>query len=62
MNSSMTRVQECALAVIAISVVAIAIAAPIVALGPSASWRARAASGLLMLEALITVVRRVLNI
>ncbi len=62
MNSSMTRVQECALAVIAISVVAIAIAAPIVALGPSASWRAKAASGLSMLEALITVVRRVLNI
>jgi hypothetical protein len=62
MNSSMTRVQECALAVIAISVVAIAIAAPIVALGPSANWRARAASGLTMLEALITVVRRVLNL
>jgi hypothetical protein len=58
----MTRVQECALAVIAISVVAIAIAAPIVALGPGASWRARTASGLTMLEALITVVRRVMNI
>jgi hypothetical protein len=61
MNDSMTRVQECALVVIAISVVAIAIAAPIVALGPSASWRAKAASGLTMLEALITVVRRVLG-
>ncbi|GEM_PF-1290441 len=60
MNNSMTRVQECALAVIAISVVAIAIAAPIVALGPSATWRAKAASGLTMLEALMTVVRRVL--
>jgi hypothetical protein len=62
MDSSMTRVQECALAVIAISVVAIAIAAPIAALGPSATWRARAAGGLSMLEALIAVVRRVLNI
>ena len=62
MTTSMTRVQECALAVIAISVVAIAIAAPIVALGPGAGWRARAASGLTMLETLITVVRRVLNI
>ena len=61
MNDSMTRLQECALVVIAISVVAIAIAAPIVALGPSASWRAKAASGLTMLEALITVVRRVLG-
>ena len=61
MNDSMTRVQECALVVIAISVVAIGIAAPIVALGPSASWRAKAASGLTMLEALITVVRRVLG-
>lgn len=45
MQSSMTHVQECALAVIAISVVAIAIAAPFVALGPSASWRAMAAGG-----------------
>jgi hypothetical protein len=62
MNNSMTRVQECALAVIAISVVAIAIAAPIVALGPSTSWRAKAAGGLTMLEALITVVRRVLGL
>ena len=62
MDNSMTRVQECALAVIAIPVLAIAIAAPIVALGPSATWRARAAGGLTILEALITVVRRVLNI
>ena len=62
MNISMTRGQECALAVIAISVVAIAIAAPIVALGPSATWRARAAGGLTVLEALLTVVRRALNI
>ena len=62
MNNSMTRVQECALAVITISVVAIAIAAPLVALGPSATWRTRAAGGLTMLEALITVMRRVLNI
>jgi hypothetical protein len=61
MNDSMTRVQECALVVIAISVVAIAIAAPIVALGPSANWRAKAASGLTVLEALITVMRRVLG-
>jgi hypothetical protein len=61
MNDSMTRVQECALVVIAISIVAIAVAAPIAALGPSASWRAKAASGLTMLEALITVVRRVLG-
>lgn len=62
MNISMTRGQECALAVIAISVVAIAIAAPIVALGPHATWRARAAGGLTVLEALLTVVRRALNI
>ncbi len=62
MNNSMTRVQECALAVIAIAVVAIAIAAPLVALGPSATWRSRAAGGLTMLEALITVVRRVLGV
>ncbi len=62
MNNSMTRLQECALAVIAISVVAIAIAAPIVSLGPSASWRAKAAGGLSMLETLITVVRRVLGL
>ncbi|MDQ2768439.1 MAG: hypothetical protein M3Y30_14955 [Gemmatimonadota bacterium] len=62
MNNSMTRVQEYALAVISIAVVAIAIAAPIVALGSSASWRAKAAAGLTMLEALIQVVRRVLNI
>lgn len=61
MNNSMTRVQECALAVIAVAVVAIAIAAPIVALGPSASWKAKAASGLTTLEALIAVVRRVLG-
>ncbi|MEO8881497.1 MAG: hypothetical protein ABI446_13970 [Gemmatimonadaceae bacterium] len=62
MLSSMTRVQEWALAVIAIAVVAIAIAAPFVTLGPSASWRARAAGGLTMLETLITVVRRVLGL
>jgi hypothetical protein len=62
MTDSMTRLQECALAVIAISVVAIAIAAPIVALGPGAGWRARAASGLTMLEALVSVVRRVLGL
>ncbi len=61
MNNSMTRVQECALAVIAIAVVVIALAAPIVALGPSASWRAKATAGLTMLDALITVVRRVLG-
>ena len=62
MNNSMTRVQECALAVIAIAVVAIAIAAPLVALGPHASWRAKAATGLTMLEAVIQVVRRVLGV
>ena len=62
MNNSMTRVQECALAVIAIAVVAIAIAAPIVALGPSATWRTRAATGLTMLEAVLQVVRRVLGV
>ena len=62
MNSSMTRVQEYAMAVIAIAVVAIVIAAPIVALGPHSTWRAKAASGLTMLEALIQVVRRVLGV
>lgn len=62
MKDSMTRAQECAMVVIAIAVVAIVVAAPIVALGPSASWRAKAASGLTMLEALITVVRRVLGL
>ena len=61
MQSSMTRAQELALAVIAIAAVAIAIAAPTVSLGPGASWRAKAASGLTMLEAVITVVRRVLG-
>jgi hypothetical protein len=62
MNSSISRVQEFAIAVIAIAVVAIAIAAPIVAMAPSATWRAKAACGLTMLEALITVVRRVLGL
>jgi hypothetical protein len=62
MNDSMTRAQECAMMVVAIAVVAIVIAAPIVALGPSASWRAKAAGGLTMLEALITVIRRVLGL
>lgn len=57
----MTRVQEWAMAVTAIAVVAIAIAAPIIA-QPSATWRAKAAGGLTMLEALITVVRRVLGV
>jgi len=62
MHNSITRAQECALAVIAIAVVAIVIAAPIVAPGPHSSWRARAAIGLTMLEALIQVVRRVLGV
>ena len=62
MNSSMTRVQLCALAVIAIATVVIAIAASTVALGPKASWRARVAIGLTMLEALTTVIRRVLGL
>jgi hypothetical protein len=61
MHNSMTRVQECAVLVIAIALVAIAVAAPFVALGPSASWRARIAGGLTMLEALLTVVRRLLG-
>jgi hypothetical protein len=62
MNSSMTLAQECALAVIAIAIVAIAVAAPIVALGPHGNWRARAAAGLTMLEAVLAVVRRVLGL
>ena len=62
MTTSMTITQQCALAIIAIAIVAIAIAAPIVALGPSTSWRAKAAAGLTMLEALLTVVRRVLGL
>ncbi|HEY2895879.1 MAG TPA: hypothetical protein VGJ12_01985 [Gemmatimonadaceae bacterium] len=62
MHTSMTRAQECASLVIIISMVAIVVAAPILALGPSTSWRARAATGLTMLEALITVVRRVLGL
>jgi len=62
MTTSMTRVQEYAMAVIAIAVIAIAIAAPIVALGPSETWRARVASGLTVLEGLITVVRRLLGL
>lgn len=62
MPHSMTHMQECALAVIAVAVVAIAIAVPIVALGPGASWRARASSGLTVLDALIVVVRRVLGL
>ena len=62
MHTSMTRAQGCASLVIIISMVAIVVAAPILALGPSTSWRARAATGLTMLEALITVVRRVLGL
>lgn len=62
MTSSMTLAQQCALAVIAIAIVAIAVAAPIIALGPSTSWRAKAAAGLTMLEAVLTVVRRVLGL
>lgn len=62
MTSSMTFAQECALAVIAIAIVAIAIAAPFVALGPSSSWRAKATAGLTMLQAVLTVVRRVLGL
>ena len=62
MPSSMTRAQECAFLVIVISTVAIVIAAPILALGPSTSWRAKAVTGLTMLEALITVIRRVLGL
>jgi hypothetical protein len=62
MHSSMTRAQECAFLVIVIATVAIVIAAPILALGPSTSWRAKAATGLTMLEALITVMRRVLGL
>jgi len=42
--------------------VSIAIAAPIVALGPGSSWRAKASAGLTMLEAVLTVVRRVLGL
>ena len=61
MNNSMTRVQACALAVIAISMAAIAIAAPIV-VKPSGGWRTKVAGGLMMLEALIAVVRRVLGL
>lgn len=62
MTSSMTFAQQCALAVIAIAIVAIAIAAPIVALSPGASWRAKAATGLTMLEGVLAVVRRVLGV
>ena len=62
MTSSMSIAQECALAVIAIAIVAIAVAAPIVALGPGTSWRAKAATGLTMLEGVLAVVRRVLGV
>jgi hypothetical protein len=62
MTSSMTFAQECALAVIAIAIVAIAVAAPIVALGSSSTWRAKAAAGLTMLEAVLAVVRRVVGL
>jgi hypothetical protein len=62
MHSSMTRAQECAFLVIVISMVAIVVAAPILALGPSTSWRTKVATGLTMLEALITVLRRVLGL
>jgi hypothetical protein len=61
MPSSMTRAQECAFLVIAISMVAIIVAAPILTSGPDTSWRAKATTGLAMLEALITVMRRVLG-
>ena len=62
MHSTMTRAQECAFLVIVVSMIAIVIAAPILSLGPSTSWRAKAATGLTMLEALITVIRRVLGV
>ncbi|HEY7861364.1 MAG: hypothetical protein ACHQRL_06715 [Gemmatimonadales bacterium] len=62
MTSSMTFAQASALAVIAIAIVAIAIAAPIVGLSPGASWRAKAAVGLTMLEGVLVVVRRVLGL
>lgn len=62
MHNSMTRLQECALTVIALSVVAIAIATPLAMLGPGTSWRAKTAAALSMLEALITVVRRVIGL
>jgi hypothetical protein len=61
MHSSMTRAQECAFLVIAISMVAIIVAAPILTSGPDTSWRAKAATGLAMLEALITAMRRMLG-
>jgi hypothetical protein len=61
MPSSMTRAQECAFLVIAISMVAIIVAAPILTSGPDTSWRAKATTRLAMLEALITVMRRVLG-
>ena len=62
MHSTMTRAQVCAFLVIVVSMIAIVIAAPILSLGPSTSWRAKAATGLTMLEALITVMRRVLGL
>ena len=62
MHNSMTRLQECALAVIALSVLAIAIATPFATLGAGTSWRAKAASGLTMLETLITVMKRMLGL
>jgi hypothetical protein len=62
MTDSLTRAQDVAMIVILIAVVAIAIAAPIVALGPRASLRARVAGGLTALEMLITVVRRMLSL
>ena len=62
MHSSMSLAQECAFLVIVASMVAIVVAAPILTLGPSTSWRAKATTGLALLEALITVMRRVLGL
>jgi hypothetical protein len=61
MDSTVIRAQEVAIVVIAIAVIVIAVAAPFATLGPSATWRARVAEGLMMLDALIAVVRRVLG-
>ncbi len=57
----LTRVQETAIAIVAVASAAIVIAAPFAILGAGASWPERVVSALAVLEALIAAARRVLG-
>ena len=62
MHGSITRPQEYAFAVIAVAICAIVVATPIATLDANAPWRERVAATLTTLEALLSVVRRVLGL